>query len=539
MGRDLSCRLPARCALLGLAAFIAACGGGGGNSGTGPNPPPSGGEPHPLNVAVTLDQQRAVSAPISPDGGSLTATAADGTQFTLQVPAGALIDSQTLGLTPVASIQGLPFSGGLIDAVQLEPEGLGLSGPATLTLRPPATLDAKAVGFGYQGQGQDFHLEPVQGTSTMVFTLTHFSGYGDGSGSPSDASAVVPATAEDRAMHDLGEMQGANHSGTWSDAEVKRLEEIFLLWYTSSVAPNASAAETDETKLDAAGDDWFAWIVWLSAIFGDLPPPGTSWLRELVTERETAGAALARGYTNAINNALAKCSAEHDLSRIKRMITLSSKAQRITLGYGFDRDLSQRNANKCASFELDFQSELQGITAKGGRWISKVGSVMPLQPNSMTVDSVTKQPLIVYQGTAPLRFDQVFLQNGSPQECTDPAPHPSVATLTVLLVIKLANDTRSAELRAAIDPDSPSENTTQVCTSGGQSTTIDWPPFWSPAFRAFHGDEFDRQTGLFAIKDWSMLFDVVFAEKTYVRTHDLAGGTAVENTSLQLKHTPQ
>ncbi|HKF56338.1 MAG TPA: hypothetical protein VKJ45_12865 [Blastocatellia bacterium] len=151
-----------------------------------------------LAVTPAPDTARAVSAIVTSDGGALTATAANGAVFTLTIPAGAIPDEETIRMTPIASIPDLPFSGGLAGAgaVQLEPEGLLLLKAATLVVQPssPLPLDQQCP-FSWHQAGDDFHLFPLTlDPGTITMQLTHFSGYGTGSGSSGERGAARAST---------------------------------------------------------------------------------------------------------------------------------------------------------------------------------------------------------------------------------------------------------------------------------------------------------------------------------------------------------
>ena len=154
--------------------------------------------PNPLSVSPVLDPTHATVAVITATaGGSITATAADGTIYILTIPADALLFDTEITLTPVTSIGGLPFSGGLQAAVQIAPDGLYLYQVATLSIAPAtAVLSSKQIGFGYYGSGTEFHLEALT-TTGLVFGIQHFSGYGAGLGTAADVSQqeLRPPTA--------------------------------------------------------------------------------------------------------------------------------------------------------------------------------------------------------------------------------------------------------------------------------------------------------------------------------------------------------
>jgi hypothetical protein len=143
------------------------------------------------SVQVVHDASSAVTTTIDESGGTITATGADGSTYTLEIPDGALLEQQDVTLTPVQSIAGLPFSGGLAAAVHIEPEALALAAAATLTIVPaaPVPLD-QTIPFSYQGDGAELFLQPpVPIAGAVRIPVFHFSGYGIARGSQADIDA--------------------------------------------------------------------------------------------------------------------------------------------------------------------------------------------------------------------------------------------------------------------------------------------------------------------------------------------------------------
>lgn len=165
----------------------------------------------PITVTVKVDQARAITDTVTALGGVVSATAADGTKYTLTVPAGALKRDKKVTVTPVTEIGGLPLSGGLLAAAQLGPEGLVLLEPATLTIDLPKPLSAEGelvpVAFGYHGQGAEFYLTPssIEGTR-ITFIIQHFSGNGGALATKQDVarqlSKHAPTRVADRLLQD-------------------------------------------------------------------------------------------------------------------------------------------------------------------------------------------------------------------------------------------------------------------------------------------------------------------------------------------------
>jgi len=140
----------------------------------------------PLNVTVTLDESSTASAMISSNGGSLSLTAADGSVYTLEIPAKALDADTLITMTAVKSMDGAPLDNGApVSAVQLEPSGQFFNEMLTLTISPAKDiLIQNQVIFNYEGNGQDYHLAVVDPKSKDIkIKLMQFSGAGVGSAS--------------------------------------------------------------------------------------------------------------------------------------------------------------------------------------------------------------------------------------------------------------------------------------------------------------------------------------------------------------------
>ena len=158
-------------------------------------------------MSPSPDSDRAVSDAITAAaGGTLSATAANGTVFTLEVPPNALLSDRTITMTPVVSIGSLPFSGGLVAGVSLEPSGLSLMRAAHLTITPPSPISqAEETAFAWNGSGEDFFLyPPVAARGDLQLSVLHFGGYGVGRGTDAERQAQAgrePVGDDDRLSH--------------------------------------------------------------------------------------------------------------------------------------------------------------------------------------------------------------------------------------------------------------------------------------------------------------------------------------------------
>ncbi len=175
-----------------------------------------------LDVKVLLDKKQTASGKFTKAGGSVSLTAADGSKFTLDVPADALEADTMITMTAVKSIEGAPLDKNTpTAAVQLEPSGLFFKEMATLTIVPAKEIPIKEqVIFNYEGDGKDYHLALVDPKSKDIkIKLMEFSGAGVGGvGGAGDiawaANLTIQAeTARTRISQKLGEyLQGERRS---------------------------------------------------------------------------------------------------------------------------------------------------------------------------------------------------------------------------------------------------------------------------------------------------------------------------------------
>jgi hypothetical protein len=183
----------------GLCAGLIACGGG---SGEAVQPTPT--------AALRLDSAAAVTRTVGPAGGTLAATATDGSVHTLTVPPKALRRDTAITLTPIASIADLPAGVSLAGGTHLTPEGLKFDSPVTLEVELAAAPASAPVPFSYSGELQQRHLYPATlAGRTIRFEIVHFSGYAALIGQleallgPSDGYFPLPGPAGDQALQAL------------------------------------------------------------------------------------------------------------------------------------------------------------------------------------------------------------------------------------------------------------------------------------------------------------------------------------------------
>ena len=104
---------------------------------------------------ITLDAVAAKVATVSVAGGTLTTTSSGGLTYVLEIPEHALDAPVSISMTPVTQFRQLPFSGGVVGAVELAPAGLRFKQPAILHIRvsPNVPAGQRLVAMYYDGDG--------------------------------------------------------------------------------------------------------------------------------------------------------------------------------------------------------------------------------------------------------------------------------------------------------------------------------------------------------------------------------------------------
>ena len=362
--------------------------------------------PDPITVDPSVDESRAVSRQVNPyEDTSITATGADGTSYTLDIPAGALIGLEQVTLTPLSAVGGLPLSGGVAAGVELEPHGLVLLKQATLTIESPDLGPlAQQTPFYFHGGGEDFHLYPVllpePGDTADVVRLPidHFSTPGIGLGTPGDRAGVLehpPARDQAQVAGAISELlrgvREADPSGAEISTEVgAQMEAILNQYYDGSVKPRLAAAEQNPRNTAAAFasiDDALSWLrVMQLYLHGDEDADQTTRMRDAFDR-------AVRVFTAVYNDAWKRCSQEHELEMMPLLLRIARQAQLLGLAWG---SAAEQRFKDCSRFEVRFDSRVTyaGTWPVGGEnlynyphtgagaWRAQATVISSLQENS-------------------------------------------------------------------------------------------------------------------------------------------------------------
>lgn len=232
-----------------IAGLLGACTPGGRTSTGGAAPVQLGNYENAIKVTPTLDSERAVTGTIGFDGGSISATAADGTVFTLTVPADSVRQRTSITLTPVSKLEGLPFGNGTDVTVDLQPSGLVFDVPATLRIEPATPIPAgEQILYGYS-EDRLVLAEPVLKADGIAIVVPHFSGYGVAKGFMGDVKEAlerIGGSAEERIYSQMRAIlqlaQQAEQRGKPIENLAALLDPFFEQLYREVVIPRLEVA---------------------------------------------------------------------------------------------------------------------------------------------------------------------------------------------------------------------------------------------------------------------------------------------------------
>jgi hypothetical protein len=502
------------------------------------------------SVQPVPDEAASVSAEIGPEGGSLTAVGADGSRFTLDLPADALVGPTTITMTPVLRIDGMPFSGGLIAGVELEPQGLRLLVPGTLTLEAasPAALD-RTLPYAYRGRGQSFMFYGRDAdASALKLPIFHFSGYGAGSGHPSEATNhTEPAGPLDPYIQEIAGRLFQQILGLITRAQFSDyLYEISDRAYREVVKPTLEEARATcdfaEVKHAAILALEFLRFVQRWGVGDDL--------RLASLSAEVSGLMI-EILTHCQLEALERCVRLNDPYEAGLMIFIARQLQL----FGVDDPIltsfvEDGVIESCLRFELDFETKLVDVVEVGGYSYTKRykfrSNHLPLRMeaygNPFARSTAWSGGCTLVPELATLEFNR--------KPCTAVCTASNgYAVVSAMWIDGLADfDPANAKVYMFYDPGDPEVLAVEYCAGAPPSEPTSPGLEFSDQYFWAHRTEYAESYGFgYFAKGWQMLRTSTgpsqngefFAKKSYERTSAInALESITEETFLFLKHTP-
>ena len=226
-------------------------------------------KPNPLKVDAQLDTEKIMTGTIGPEGGSISLTDRKGVQYRLDIPVGALEIPTAISITAVKKIDGWPLDGDMLGAVKIEPDGLILNDVATVTITPPQLPPSNNLlnlGFGFTGNGDEFHLQSTFDQKPGTSSAPNVSGGGHLSSLAKQSGASI--VMETLVMYGIGIGQGTaenvgnlvrNYSPSSASSSWAQKKEAFITTVKSLVGlptnPDEIILEDDLRNIQNTIDD--------------------------------------------------------------------------------------------------------------------------------------------------------------------------------------------------------------------------------------------------------------------------------------------
>jgi hypothetical protein len=504
----------------------AANGGEGGDGGDGPVSETDIAwiyeEPYnPIDIGLTLDAARAIEAVVPLTGGTLTATGADGTTYTLVIPDGALKYETPIRITPVATITGMPFGNGPL-AVHLEPEGLSLNDFATLTITPAVALpENERLLIGYQADGRGLAVPlPDPNSSEIRIKLLHFSGAGVTRGLLGDLEAVrrrLGGNVEARLSSEISlAIQTARATNQSPEILWARVDAYLNEYVERVVRPRMAAASEGCAEARVAIETMLR-LERIRQLLG-LSTEENSLLGEMAP-------LMSMMMDICLREEFEMCRDEHVIHRILP-IWLSITRQAQLLGLEGVQASGEQYVEKCLRFTLALDST-GTFTASEVMEETLVTSEVPLRFNADE---------LIIDGEGPLENDSLSVTTASP--CVvDSVTLSDETTFTVTRmawVVPAFDPSLTlgtvTDVRMNFVPGATNESATQSC-EGGPSVPAAVVP-WTSIFGVANPFEYDVNG--FIMTGWTIEGDVEYARRI---TQGSAEGLT-ESGEFVLRHVP-
>lgn len=368
----------------------------------------------PENLDLSSLGPKPVSAleQIGPEGGTLSVTGKNGVIYTLDVPPDALPFPVFFVMTPIAEIDGYPFSGGWDAAVSIQPEGIYFDIPATLTFKIPvdegteedSETDLLDAGFAFEAGGSEFHLVPLQHNGTSEARVPSANG-----------KMARPATAPPHTIFRIDsttlERSGSRGSGPVRTSEGKSFNQSNPSRRASDRAASRSALEVHEAAQRGKARQWAEEIrqklaangtsAFVDAVFGDFASfyMSSFYNRLSEDEKERLWAELIRrtnGHLNAWDCPSDESAATQQL--VRRLRQPKS---------GFDKEYARRFL---AAYGQTGKGKLDALTAVKSCAVDLVIS------STATIEEIVCRADFLVRATVPLRWHwdgEAFLQGSA------------------------------------------------------------------------------------------------------------------------------
>ena len=474
-----------------------------------------------LSVSVTRDAGHAANADIVAEtGGTVTATSANATVFSLAIPAGALVADATITLTPVTTVTGYQTSGGVLAAVDFAPTGLQFLSPATLTVTLPAATDPnQVITVGYGGPNDELFLqtETISG-STITMTVNRFSGEGRVvyTGNQQDTNTMAnstPSDPQDNAAHQGAAASKKSKAAGHDEPPYDELEIIAREWYNASIKPKLKAAETDDANLPCIAAEYLTWKKQTAL---------ASIESRFATEIAASDASLKKALENAFTKSYQRCTANKDIYEAGIMWDLLRVGALLGFNSSSISGPAYDKIAKCVRFEVTFSSIIDGR--------SEDGFERTEFKETKTIAKMDISTLLVSSPNNPGTITDIFTDNDG--NTVSLGPYVSGFRVQKL---ELPNILSKSLTCGGAKPQDPPHNAAMI-----YSLVDPGGAFWNGTYNEyFHDSEYDRPSGWYGARGFVNGQGDIYSQKTYSQTQAVEGVTLSEETHITIKHAPQ
>jgi hypothetical protein len=341
--------------------------------------------PDPINVTATLETENAATYNKGSYTQSVKTESADGAIFELYLMNDMIFKEDENGelaidydsditMTPVSSIEGLPFSQGYLAAVHLGPDGAKLVESADLTMEIPGDYDPSTlIGFAADGTGDDLHLYPAtfssyDGKTYAEFYVSHFSLYGVAQVLQGEIESQLAHPPVNPASQDDQELAPLIHI---EPVKVSKLEKALSKSYDRSV--KNLIENLDDTSCNKVSNTALELERWLSKV--KIAKMSASFQTHIKIDQY----AVLERLTNCVRETCDTCinpqsGEKADKAKVGQMLVLIEFARSlsITLREGETKITNWwLLANECAK-SAGLPQQAAGIAADGGGEVPKV-----------------------------------------------------------------------------------------------------------------------------------------------------------------------
>ncbi len=480
----------------------------------------------PVRVSYTLASEGGSEALIPVSGGVLSTTAADGTVFTLTIPPDALVIDTLIRMTPVATLEGMPFGSQPL-LVDLEPEGLQLYAYATLTITSAELVPVdQQIFVSISGATNELTLAlPVVDSAEIQLLIDHFSAHGFTKGMLADIEPVrerLGGSAERRLQSKAAEILGRERQTQLLGGESSDwIEELDGLM-------NEYQKQVIEPRVAAAGQSCAAARLAIQTVLGFdrqrqlLGLGSDESYREILTREDL--------YEVCVKEEYEICRDQHIIHRIIPVVLGMERQYQLLGGEGGTRwEKYEPYIQKCLSFELEFHSETTVDLGEGEGYTSSVDSKIKLKYDP-TVEIIKGESALI--NTA---FE--WRMKG----CSVTSNRGGSTFVVTDLMWETGFKDKKDELGYVKDftlkyfPGNTSESATFSCPDSG-SFTMPASPLWTGSYLITHEMELDMVQG-FVTKGWEILGKEYYAKKEWIleSTED----KVFEAGTFKLYHKPE